>query len=64
MSITRLLANLKKLGVGIRLKDDQLKIHAPKGKLTTDLLNELKEKKEEVIGFLQRADAADLNKTG
>ncbi|NIM12056.1 MAG: amino acid adenylation domain-containing protein [Candidatus Aminicenantes bacterium] len=58
MSIIRLLANLKSLGVSIQLQDDKLKIHAPKGKLTAGLLNELKEKKEEVIGFLRRADAA------
>jgi surfactin family lipopeptide synthetase A len=58
MSIIRLLADLKKLGVSIRLQDDKLTLHAPRGKLPAGLLNELKEKKEEVMGFLRGADAA------
>jgi tyrocidine synthetase-3 len=53
MSIITSLTKLKELGIGIRLVDDQLKISAPREKLTPDLLNELKERKEDIIAFFR-----------
>ncbi|MCX6581054.1 MAG: amino acid adenylation domain-containing protein [Candidatus Aminicenantes bacterium] len=53
MTIIEFIAGLKKLQINIQLADGQLKINAPKGTLTPVLLNELKERKEELIDFLK-----------
>jgi hypothetical protein len=55
MNVVALLSRLKESGVSVRLVDANLKINAPKGKLTPDLLNELKQQKKEIIKFLQGA---------
>ena len=54
MSMLTLLAKLKNSAINIKLEDNHLKINAPKGKLTPDLVDELKEHKEEIIQFLQQ----------
>jgi amino acid adenylation domain-containing protein len=54
MTILRFLARLKELGVIIELVDGQLDIDAPAGTLTPELVSQLKEKKEEIIGFLKK----------
>ncbi|MCX6584764.1 MAG: amino acid adenylation domain-containing protein [Candidatus Aminicenantes bacterium] len=54
MSVSQFLANLEELNVHIDIIDDKLKIRAPEGKLTPVLLNELKDKKQEIIDFLQK----------
>ena len=53
MSVYHLFSRLEKLDISLQLVEDKLKIDAPKGQLTPDLLEELKEKKEEIIEFLQ-----------
>ena len=53
MSVLSLLTRLKELGVGISLEKDQLKINAPRGKLTPDLLADLKKNKAGIIEFLR-----------
>lgn len=55
MSVLPLLARLKESGIKVRLEDGELKITASKGKLTPDLINRLKEKKEEIIAFLRQS---------
>jgi hypothetical protein len=52
MTIIDFIASLKKMQISIQLANGQLKINAPKGKLTPALLNELKERKEAIIDFL------------
>jgi len=54
MSILRLFDRLEALGINIKLVDGQLKINAPKGKLTPILVDELKDKKGIIIEFLQK----------
>jgi amino acid adenylation domain-containing protein len=54
MSILQLFARLETLGINLKLVDGQLKINAPKGKLTPDLIDELKDKKPEIMAHLQK----------
>ena len=54
MSILRLFSRLETLGIALQLVDGNLKISAPKGKLTPILIEEIKNKKAELIEFLQR----------
>jgi hypothetical protein len=54
MTLIQLLAKLKDLGIRLQVKEDNLKINAPKGALTPALVNELKDKKEDIIAFLQK----------
>ena len=49
-----LISRLKKLDIGIELVDDQLKLNAPEGVLTSGIISELKDKKAEIIDFLQK----------
>ena len=53
MSVLPFLSKLEKLQINIQLLDNQLKIDAPRGKLTGDLVAELKTKKSAIIEFLQ-----------
>jgi tyrocidine synthetase-3 len=48
-----LIVTLSKLDIDIRWENNQLKVDAPKGVLTPGLIGELKEKKEELIRFLE-----------
>ena len=45
MSLLNLFTRLEKLDISLELKGNKLEIDAPKGVLTADLVNELKEKK-------------------
>jgi hypothetical protein len=54
MTILSLLATLKEKDVRLELLDNNLKIDAPRGALTPELINRLKEKKQEIIDFLRR----------
>jgi len=47
MNALSLLAKLKQLDIRVEVVEERLKIDAPKGTLTPDLVAELKEKKEE-----------------
>jgi amino acid adenylation domain-containing protein len=53
MSVVSLLSRLKSSGVSVRLVEDKLKINVPKGKLAPELLNELKQSREQIIEFLR-----------
>lgn len=53
MSLLNLLTRLEKLDIKLELEGNQLGVDAPKGALTADLVQELKEKKEKIIRFLQ-----------
>ena len=53
MSLTELLLKLNELNIHIKLENEDLNIKAAKGKLTPELVKELKEKKEELIKFLK-----------
>ncbi|MDQ1351168.1 MAG: hypothetical protein QG657_1470, partial [Acidobacteriota bacterium] len=56
MSIAQLLTKLEELNIYIDVIDDTLKVQAPDGKLTTALIKELKEKKQDIIDFFQKND--------
>jgi amino acid adenylation domain-containing protein len=53
MSVLPFLSKLEKLQINIQLLDNQLKIDAPRGNLTGDVVAELKTKKSAIIEFLQ-----------
>ena len=52
--VISLLAKLKEEGIGIRVVNGQLKVNAAKGTLNPQLINQLKDKKDEIINFLQK----------
>ncbi|MGE5343972.1 MAG: amino acid adenylation domain-containing protein [Candidatus Omnitrophota bacterium] len=54
MNMPEFFSRLNRDGIKLQLEGGELKINAPKSKLTADLLNELRERKEEIIDFLQR----------
>ena len=53
MSVISLLSRLKASEIRVRLVDDKLKLNVPKGRLSPDLLNELKQRRDQVIEFLR-----------
>ncbi len=53
MKIVDLFSRLQDLRINLQLVDNHLKINAPKGKLTPDLVKALKQRKGEIIEFLQ-----------
>jgi iturin family lipopeptide synthetase B len=53
MSVISLLSKLKESEIRVRFVDDKLKLNVPKGRLSPDLLNELKLRREQVIEFLR-----------
>lgn len=57
MSIMQFLSQLRKLEVNIWLDKDELKYQAPKGVVNKALLLEIKQKKDEIIGFLKKVKA-------
>jgi len=57
MNALALLSKLKKLGINIFLDGRNLKINAPKGKLTPDLVDEIKKQKEKLVEFLNKIKA-------
>jgi amino acid adenylation domain-containing protein len=54
MSTLNLIEKLEQLGVILRLDNDRLKIHAKKGQLAPDLLEEIKGQKDTIIKILKR----------
>ncbi|ASZ13285.1 condensation domain-containing protein [Chitinophaga sp. MD30] len=58
MSIHQLLLKLKKSDIVIRTESGQLKLHAPEGALTEELLAELKANKQELIRFLNSLEGS------
>jgi amino acid adenylation domain-containing protein len=53
MSAVSLLSKLRELGITLRLVNDKLKITGAESKLTPALIDELKNKKAEIVAFLQ-----------
>jgi amino acid adenylation domain-containing protein len=53
MSLISLLSTLKESGISVLLVEDNLKINGPKEKLTPELLEEIKEHKEQITFYLQ-----------
>jgi tyrocidine synthetase-3 len=53
MSAVSLLSKLRELGITLQLVNDKLKITGEESKLTPALIDELKNKKAEIIAFLQ-----------
>lgn len=53
--VENLLYILKEKGITLRIQEGELKISAPKGTLTPDLLTEIKSQKEQIINMLSAA---------
>lgn len=68
MNISKFISLLEDLKVKIRLVDGQLELNAPKGALTQGLVNQIRERKPEIIQFLesvrQRASFSSIPKAG
>ncbi|HEY0738440.1 MAG TPA: amino acid adenylation domain-containing protein [Herpetosiphonaceae bacterium] len=58
MTLIEFLSHLRQLGVQLWSEDHQLRYSAPKGTLTPALRAELVERKAEILGFLEAAQAA------
>ncbi len=58
MNVSDLFARLRELDIKVWLEGDQLKVNAPKGRLTPGLQAELAANKTEIKRFLQAAQAA------
>ncbi|MEH1860991.1 MAG: amino acid adenylation domain-containing protein [Nostoc sp.] len=58
MITEQFLANLQTKGVKIWIDGDQLGCRAPKGVMTADIQQELKERKTEILAFLKEAQTA------
>jgi len=54
MSIAELLKNLRESGIELRLENDRLICNAPKGTMTSDTMSALKNRKAEIIAFLEQ----------
>jgi tyrocidine synthetase-3 len=63
MSILSLLSRLEELEINVKLVDQQLKVTAPEGRLTPDLIGELRSKKGEIITLLQKRSKKHLKYT-
>ena len=57
-NVVQLVSHLQGLGVRLFMENDQLRVKAPKGTMTPELVAALKAKKPEVIEFLQTAHQA------
>ncbi|AUT01014.1 non-ribosomal peptide synthetase [Nostoc sp. CENA543] len=58
MAIFEFLSLLNTLDIKIWIEDDQLRYRAPKGAMTAEIKEQLKERKAEIIAFLQEAQTA------
>ena len=54
MDIVNFISRLRKLQISIKLVDENLKVYAPKGILTKDLIDEIKAQKTALINFLSQ----------
>jgi hypothetical protein len=59
MSVEDILVKLDRIGVDIRVEDQQLKIRAPKGVLTSELREEISTNRDLVILQINLRDALD-----
>ncbi len=58
MNTIEFLSNLRQYGVQIWAESGQLRYRAPKGTLPANLLDELRQRKDEILAFLDKAAAA------
>ena len=63
MEIEDLLSRLQALKIRLKVEDVELKIIAPKGTLTPELVNDIKTRKEEFITLLSSSDPIPKTKT-
>ncbi|GAX45462.1 amino acid adenylation [Tolypothrix sp. NIES-4075] len=63
MTTVEFLASLKSSGIKIWIEDEQLRYRAPKGVMTSNLKQELMERKIEIITFIKQAKDAIGDKT-
>jgi len=59
MSILELLSQLRDLGIALRIEDGRLRVLAPKGVLTNELAATLRERKQALLDYLQKAAASE-----
>ena len=59
MNISKFISLLEALKVKVRLVDGQLELNAPKGALTQSLVNQIRERKPEIIQFLEKVGQAE-----
>ena len=59
MSILNLMAELRKRDIQLRVDGTKLRVDAPEGSMSSDLLDALKQRKLEVIAFLEAATPSD-----
>ena len=59
-NVLAFLNELRSLGIQISIVDAQLSVKAPRGVLTEKLKQELRDRKQEVMAFLQKANQAVL----
>ncbi|MEA5536735.1 FAD-dependent monooxygenase [Crocosphaera sp. XPORK-15E] len=60
MNTNKFLAHLKGLGIQLWVENDKLRYRSPQGVMTSDLLKNLKESKEELITLLSQEKAYDV----
>jgi amino acid adenylation domain-containing protein len=56
MSVLNLLSSLEELDIYVDVAEGNLKVNAPKGKLTPDIISQLKDKKGEIIEFFESVE--------
>ncbi|MBE7384654.1 MAG: amino acid adenylation domain-containing protein [Leptolyngbya sp. SIO1E4] len=61
-SVDEFLFEISELGVKLRIENGSLRCHVPKNILTSNLRNQIAERKPEIIEFLQRADFASRSR--
>ena len=61
MSLLELLAELRKKDINLRVAGDKLRVDAPDGVLTDDLIQVLQKRKSEIIRFLSTSTLSDAN---
>ncbi|HBY77708.1 MAG TPA: hypothetical protein DEG47_12075, partial [Cyanobacteria bacterium UBA11148] len=57
-TIDEILSDFQQLDVKLWINEGKLRYSAPNGTLTPDLLTQLRERKAEIIKFLQKTDSA------
>ena len=55
MTVAELLDRLRRLDISVRLEGERLRLNAPKDVLTPELAAQLRERRAELIEFLQKA---------
>lgn len=58
-NLLKLIATIESKQIKMYLEKEELKFHAPKGVMTKELLNQIKENKEKIIAFLKSSKAQE-----